>query len=108
MPAVIVGERCIGCGICVRRCPLDALAMVGLGEPQLILGRTVRKTAIIKYPDECWHCGVCRLDCPTDAIRFSFAAEMLDGVRRDMPVPSGEEAIGRAREGLLLASRDVV
>ncbi len=85
MPAVVVRERCIGCEICARRCPLDAMEVVVLAEPQRILGRMVKKTVVVKYPEECWHCGVCRLDCPTDAIMFEFSEEMVMGVCRDMP-----------------------
>ncbi|MDE3074217.1 MAG: 4Fe-4S binding protein [Chloroflexota bacterium] len=79
MPAVVIAERCIGCEICERRCPTDAFAMVDLPEPVAVLGRRVRRTVVVKYPDECWHCGVCRLDCPTDAIYYEFPEDMIRG-----------------------------
>lgn len=87
MPAVIDEELCNGCKICVRRCPLDALDLVRLDEERIVLGKRVRKAAVVRYPNECWHCGVCRLDCPTGAITFEFPREMAEGTMREMPVP---------------------
>ncbi len=99
MPAVVVRDRCIGCEICVRRCPLDAMETVALPEPEVILGRKVKKTVVVKYPEECWHCGVCRLDCPTDAIRFDFFDEMLAGVSRALPEVAAEAVDGGLEAG---------
>ena len=99
MPAVVVRDRCIGCEICVRRCPLDAMETVALPESEVILGRKVKKTVVVKYPEECWHCGVCRLDCPTDAIRFDFFDEMLAGVSRALPEVAAEAVDGGLEAG---------
>ena len=52
------GERCIGCGACVERCPFDAWAAARNGDrPSL-------------NPDKCFGCGVCVSGCPVGAISF--------------------------------------
>ncbi|MGC9362677.1 MAG: DUF362 domain-containing protein, partial [Candidatus Syntrophosphaera sp.] len=54
-------DKCIGCRLCTRRCPDDAITMVG------------RKAVI--DPEKCTNCGICRdgdgeyyYGCPTSAI----------------------------------------
>lgn len=48
-------KRCIGCGKCVRACPLDVIRLAG-------------KTAQALYPEDCMTCYVCELICPAGAI----------------------------------------
>jgi len=47
-------EKCIGCGYCVRDCPVDAV-------------RLVKKKAAIN-DHRCTHCGVCRRVCESQAV----------------------------------------
>ena len=47
-------EKCIGCGYCVRDCPVDAVKMV-------------KKKAVIN-DHWCTHCGVCLRVCESDAV----------------------------------------
>ncbi len=61
--SVIDRETCTGCGICVERCPVDAIT---LGDD----GTAVREE---KY---CIGCGVCARFCPADAI------SLQEGMRR--------------------------
>ena len=53
-------ENCIGCGYCVRDCPVDAVKMV-------------KKKAVIN-DQWCTHCGVCLRVCESDAV---IAAESM-------------------------------
>jgi Fe-S-cluster-containing hydrogenase component 2 len=60
----IDGERCTGCGICVKKCPADAIAI---------------KDKHAKIDQEsCVRCGVCHDICPQEAIRHDSEKIPLD------------------------------
>ena len=48
-------EKCIGCEICVEKCPVDAILLEG-------------EKARINM-QECIHCGTCHSVCPNEAVR---------------------------------------
>jgi len=52
----VIKERCVGCGICERVCPVEAVALEA-GVAKLV------------RPEVCTLCGVCADQCPQDAIR---------------------------------------
>ena len=56
---------CIGCGMCDRVCPVDAIDM----EDDL---------AVIDY-EECINCGLCADKCPTDTIEFN--GELIEDIK---------------------------
>jgi ferredoxin len=47
-------KKCVGCGICVEECPVDAISMVS-------------DKAVINMA-ECIHCGTCHSVCPSGAV----------------------------------------
>ncbi len=51
----VVAEKCIGCTVCARNCPVSCIA----GE---------RKSPHVIDEDKCIKCGVCFTKCPVDAI----------------------------------------
>ena len=61
-------EKCTGCGICVDRCPLDALRLKESPEGS---------KAFIAYPEDCMTCFECEVKCPTKAIRVHPFKEVL-------------------------------
>ena len=54
MVAVVDSFKCVGCGICVDVCLLQAISMDG----------DVAKVD----PDTCGGCGACTSECPAEAI----------------------------------------
>ncbi|MCD4783888.1 MAG: 4Fe-4S binding protein [Candidatus Eremiobacteraeota bacterium] len=48
-------DDCIGCGICVKECPADAISLI--------------ETLAEINMDECIRCGICHEICPQNAVR---------------------------------------
>lgn len=48
-----ISDKCIGCGVCVENCPVQAIKMEG-------------DKAVID-PATCISCGLCRSVCPVEA-----------------------------------------
>jgi heterodisulfide reductase subunit A len=68
-------EKCTGCGICARECPIDAIDVYNEGLKQ-------RRAAYISYPqavplayvidkDKCIGCGLCENLCLADAVVYA-------------------------------------
>lgn len=69
-------DRCVGCGTCVRACPMNV--------------------EVTKNPDspECIRCGKCKTVCPAGAIRIGFPAAWKGKLRRgtgQTPISAGSE-----------------
>lgn len=65
MIASIDAKKCVGCGSCVNRCPLD---VIRLNE---------QKKAYIAYPEDCMTCYICERYCPAGAIYVHHFREAL-------------------------------
>ena len=57
--------KCVGCGACVRACPLDTIRL------------NDQKKAYIAYGDDCMTCFRCELSCPQGAIYVHPFKEFL-------------------------------
>ncbi len=51
--ALVNAEKCIGCGICIRSCPAEAIQM----DEIALVNREI-----------CNGCGICVVDCPQEAV----------------------------------------
>lgn len=58
-------DVCLGCGKCAETCPIDAIRMVPIENPQ-----TKKKKNAIIDTSICLGCGVCALNCNNGAVRL--------------------------------------
>ena len=71
------GERCIGCQLCVRDCPADALAIEKIGEKQY---------RARLYLDKCIFCGQCIDSCNKDALESTPDFELASDRKETLDV----------------------
>jgi formate hydrogenlyase subunit 6/NADH:ubiquinone oxidoreductase subunit I len=55
----IDSARCIGCELCVKLCPSDALGMIN-------------DIATVTAAEDCDYAGICQEICPTGAISLAY------------------------------------
>ncbi len=78
-PIVVHEDKCIGCTLCAKDCPYNALTMVERTD-----GKPHKYVAVVN-PKMCVSCGVCIGSCPTDALTLGdqpVEALWLDTVAR--------------------------
>ncbi len=59
-------ETCRGCGLCSKRCPMDALVMKSY--PKADAKRTKKAQVPSLIIKNCLGCGVCVVKCPTKSL----------------------------------------
>jgi len=59
-------DTCLGCGKCAKACPINAIQMVSINNPQT----KKRKDAVIDT-SICLGCGVCALNCKNGSVTLS-------------------------------------
>ena len=73
---VFISENCIGCKICMRDCPADALKINKPGEEKIF-------EAVFDL-DVCIYCAQCVLSCPKNALLTSTDFELAQISRKSL------------------------
>jgi formate hydrogenlyase subunit 6/NADH:ubiquinone oxidoreductase subunit I len=95
---VFISENCIGCKICVRDCPAEALSINKPGEEKIF-------EAVFEL-DRCIYCAQCVLSCPKNALSASTDFELAQISRESLkvlypakPKPPKVETVDKPAEG---------
>jgi MinD superfamily P-loop ATPase len=62
--AVVEEEKCNGCGICVQRCPFDAVEMKPGAAPEELISSV--------NAERCKGCGLCIITCKPNALTYKI------------------------------------
>jgi len=73
----INSKTCKACGLCVQRCPVQALRL----ELSPVTGNEERKAAKLIHSNQCLGCGVCVYKCPTQSLILEPRAEIQEPPR---------------------------
>ena len=71
--AKINAATCSGCGLCVKRCPMEAIQLEASDSATNKKG----KIAVLA-PDACIGCGVCAYKCPAKSIALERQEEITE------------------------------
>jgi len=88
---VITDDWCKGCGICIERCPLDAL------EESEKLNRRGVHPPQLKANNNCNYCRLCELLCPDLAVAVIPEKDLKGGIKKQLKQPVLRPVGGRLK-----------
>lgn len=77
-----VPMKCIGCKLCMRDCPANAIEIVKVGDKQF--------KAVVRL-DKCIYCAQCVDSCNKDALSITPEFELANFKRENLTVDIGDD-----------------
>ena len=71
-------DLCTACGLCIERCPTQAVEMSG-------------ERPVIARPEDCVYCGLCEEMCPEEAISLKYEIVLSSHASSDRVNYAGEQ-----------------
>lgn len=88
-------NKCVGCGMCQRMCPCDAIILVDAPDDE---GKIVKRPQM--NIGRCSFCGYCAEYCPVDAMTVTPIVELAEYTRRDLIYGPRRLAYDKTTEGM--------
>ncbi len=73
-------EKCVGCGLCARICPTNAISMITMDDPDKDRAPVVYDLNV----GRCCYCGYCVEACPVLALTMTDIFELSVRTRSEM------------------------
>lgn len=78
---IFTAEKCIGCKLCMRDCPANAIEIIKVADKQF---------KAIVHLDKCIYCAQCCDSCNKDALKCSPEYELANFTRESLTVDIGD------------------
>jgi NAD(P)H-quinone oxidoreductase subunit I len=77
---VFHSDKCIGCMICIRDCPAEAIEIIKVSDTTISsdgLEKPKKKFKMLLHNDRCIHCAQCVDSCPTQTYTMNTDYEIV-------------------------------
>ena len=96
-------NKCVGCGMCARMCPCDAIILVDTPDDE---GNNVKRPQV--NMGRCSFCSYCAEYCPVDAMTVSPIVELAEYTRSDLIYGPRRLAYDKTTEGMKIVLEETL
>ena len=96
-------NKCVGCGMCARMCPCDAIILVDTPDDE---GNNVKRPQV--NMGRCSFCSYCAEYCPVDGMTVSPIVELAEYTRSDLIYGPRRLAYDKTTEGMKIVLEETL